>query len=510
MGRSLGLVLWFMVVELAISMYPANIVLAEETTAKKSTYRKMREQELDKLLRLIDYRGRLTLVEHEKINRQILAIYKGLGDLKGEVKTLVSLAYLDARRYRHSRAINTLRQALKLARASGDIKFEFEIMSHRMSLENIVKNRLIPGDMPVYEYLIKRDSNSDDIEARVEYLFEHKNFCAEDYFCTTSGYGSIGDAYVYKKLYPRAIEFYKKGILKLRKISSEREPRTSILLLKMGLAHKLMGNEAEALIYLNEALVYYEKTLDLIINGLKQGKKMGYLGVFEDLKEFTVIAAAKGSNQLLEKVLYTQKLLRDSLIDEKTGTVSLHLDVDMGSAYEDTGDAYSEVGNYKVAMMYYQKAIDYYSQVKPPKDENDKHSFLRNVFLIKHKIARTYVRLGDEANALIAYEDLLKFGEIRANLVKKEERDSYRPSFFFYPGFLIDIGNFYASRGDRQKAMNFYKQADYVSGTEWLGGGYGGGSGSVSIISDEDDLDKLLPSPSTESKSDSTTQEQKK
>ena len=187
MGKSLGLLLCLMVAGLGNSIQLISIVSAEDATAKKSTYRKIREQELDKLLWLIaPPRSRLTLVEHEKINRQILAIYKGLGDLKGEVKTLVRLAYLDARRYRHSRAINTLRQALKLARASGDIKFEFEIISHRMHLENIVENRLIPGDMPVYEYLIKRDSKSDDIEARVEYLFEHKNFCAEDYFCTRS------------------------------------------------------------------------------------------------------------------------------------------------------------------------------------------------------------------------------------------------------------------------------------------------------------------------------------
>jgi tetratricopeptide (TPR) repeat protein len=76
---------------------------------------------------------------------------------------------------------------------------------------------------------------------------------------------------------------------------------------------------------------------------------------------------------------------------------------------------------------------------------------------------------------------------------------------------LVEIGNFYKKLGETDKAINFYKQAaDKLDNKVLEHGGWGGGAPEASIISDEDDVGKLLTDTSKERKTETTNRDSKK
>ena len=238
-----------------------------------------------------------------------------------------------------------------------------------------------------------------------------------------------------------------------------------------------MGEEIQSLAALDEAQVFYER---LFAENLENFGKAG-----ENLSTFINITVTKSSDELLQKVLH----LYADFINKKRGiSNSSHTNAIGWYILENVGKAYERIGKYDLAITYYKQGLVALNSAYSTQT-------------ILHRIARIYVQLGKESDALQAYllalRPLLTF---RADLRRNSQCSGV--------GLLIDIGKFYTRMDERDKAKTFYQEADEIlNSCDALLDKWGGPGGSVSVLTDEDDLDKLLPSSSTERKPEPVNQE---
>ena len=119
-------------------------------------------------------------------------------------------------------------------------------------------------------------------------------------------------------------------------------------------------------------------------------------------------------------------------------------------------------------------------------------------YLQRNKLTRYDLSQVDQANRLAIFKTIDK---IPTSL-----------SIGYGANLLVEIGNFYKKIGKTDKAINFYQQANnkldnslFTFGAPW-----GGDSPQASILSDEDDVGKLITDTSKERKTETTNQDSKK
>lgn len=446
----------------AQSIQPKSSLLAK----KAASYREMRKNEADRLRDLARAGrpfGGLTYPEREKRYRQALTIYQEIRDRKNEIEVLIRLAELDAVRFRHSKAVQTLRLAIQTAKLSGDPKSELEVLLSEIDSGDLIGDRIPINN--IYEYLIRRDPLSTSFDEYLTYIRSSDN-----HYNRCSLIGRMGDAYFEIKLYDQALSAYKKAILECR-----RDVEKFKYITRIGTTYKLMGQELKAQRTLDEALSFYKG---------KFSKNTSYFDRLIEHDSYIRIAVAKNSDKLLQ-IIFRWKASEyvETLID--------------------IGDAYKSIENYELALSYYKQAV--YLQ----ESSKGTTSYFYKMAKLLHKIARMHVHLGNDSDALKTY--LLALNKVRE--VREYGERLVKPSMFppsYGVGLLIDIGNFYMRKGEKDKANTFYKEADEILRLSYQLGWAQGETASVSIISDEDDLDKLLSASSGDRKPEPTTQEMQK
>jgi tetratricopeptide (TPR) repeat protein len=232
----------------------------------------------------------------------------------------------------------------------------------------------------------------------------------------------------------------------------------------------------------------------------------------------TTLAIAKSSEELIQRVIKARIAKGNKSYEYYN--------------FAGVGDAYNSVADYKMAIQYYEQAIKRETESKLSRKEIDNGQRMK----IYRKLARAYAGIGDVSTSLkyylLAYENYLilyeqtnrKLNEYR----KRDKRWAERRAEFYRimgnqpdylssfsnsgdVGLLVEIGNLYKQRGETDKAITFYTKAQNIldnSLTDY--GCWGGGTPTASILSDEDDLGKLLADTSKERKPEITNQDSKK
>ena len=472
----------------AQSIQPRDNLLADEANVKNASYQEQKKNEIIKLRsNLVDGKNLVTYPQQEKIYRQLLTIYREIGDREFEIRTLVQLAELDSVRFRHGKAIETLKLAIQTAQSTGDRKLELGVLCSQIDFIDLYSYRL---PMLVSAYLIRRDTKSINLDEHIQYLAGSDNYClgfkerrGGGYFRSEFSilFSDLGDAYFDRKLYVQSISAYEKAIEGFRKETDKFSTYHRYdLLVSIGTTYKLMGQEVQSQIALDKAQSFYEQ---LLADDIKNFGKAG-----EILNPFINIAVTKNSDNLLNKVL---RLYLDHLSKIPNNSNS-RID---GYTIQYIGNAYARIGKFDLALTYYKKGL------AEKNSTNSRQNFL-------HRIAQMYVRLNNDPEALKVY--LLALKEF------KKYRETKLPDYYREPasrngvGLLIDVGNFYTRMGDKDKAKTFYKDAEEILSLGREIGWHGGPSGSISTLSDEDDLDKLLSTTSGDRRPEPTTQEMQK
>lgn len=189
-------------------------------------------------------------------------------------------------------------------------------------------------------------------------------------------------------------------------------------------------------------------------------------------------------------------------------------------------NAYNSVTYYKMAIQYYEQEIRKEIDSRLSRKQIDNFSRLR----LYRKLARAYAGIGDVTTSLkyylLAYESYLilfeqrsqhvianqpSWREHREKLYRIIGRQPHTLSSSYDVGLLVEIGNLYKQIGEVDKAIAFYTKAQTIlDNSEAALGGWGGGTPTASILSDEDDIDKLLADTSKERKPETTNQDSKK
>jgi tetratricopeptide (TPR) repeat protein len=450
-------------------------------------------------------------LEVEQALRQMIPIRREFGDRRGEISDFLGIAITYCLRMRHREAIENLKIAIDLARSTGDLRIEYQVLNRNIT------TTVLGGDLDqnVYEYLISRDSSFDWIPARLEYLNERLNLPSPD----PSLFEKIGNSYAARKEYIKAIEAYKKSIAGLHSNSLKKAEKNyffygyrsiAAIQLKMGLLYKLIGKETEANNTLNNSLDSYSKIgINRDYNNLLTNMpQIDGMDTSEGWGNLTTLAIAKKSDRLISKVIQAQ-ITRD----------------DKGHfALKNIGDAYNRIWDYKTAINYYEQALKRRLEMK---DINTGYADSPEL-----AIARAYANIGDKATSLKYY--LLVYNNYYLQYLQRNKLTRYdlsqvdqanRLAIFktidkiptslsigYGANLLVEIGNFYKKIGKTDKAINFYQQANnkldnslFTFGAPW-----GGDSPQASILSDEDDVGKLITDTSKERKTETTNQDSKK
>ena len=188
-----------------VSVQLISGVFVDDATAQPLSYREQRKKDADKIVSLIRGRSReISHREQEKKYRQALAIYKEIGDRQNEVRNLIRLAELDAVRFRHGKAVDTLKIAIKIAQSLGDGKSEFEILCSVIRVGSLIHM----VEMNISSYLISRNPSSINLDERLISLANSSSYCLayNDRYSRNFDvglsytYSSLGHAYADKKL----------------------------------------------------------------------------------------------------------------------------------------------------------------------------------------------------------------------------------------------------------------------------------------------------------------------
>jgi tetratricopeptide (TPR) repeat protein len=348
LSRTHVTLLSFILTIVSIRSISIGSVFIENATAQSSSYRELRKKDADKLFSLARKQSVAgdTYAYIEKTYRQALAIYKEIGEYRSEIKTLVRLAEIEALRFRHGKAVEILRQAIQIAQLSGDRKSELEILFSNLKFGDLIEDRDI---MLVLQYLILRDPLSISLDERFLYLIslDESFFLQNPQYNYCILYSYIGDAYFGKKLYPQAAEAYKKAVEGYTNALEcpKREPRDlwfkNELLIQLGFTHKLMRQEVQAQTALDEALGYFDGSVNK-----NTSKRVMSDGLFTN---FITIAVAKNSDKLLQKVF---RIHRDYFNNNFGDWNSI-------STIKHLGKVYELLGKYDLAIIYYKQALDY-------------------------------------------------------------------------------------------------------------------------------------------------------
>jgi tetratricopeptide (TPR) repeat protein len=482
MQKGLLLILGLAVGSLVIGIYPTEFASAQRSTSttyddRDSEYRKKRKDRLLDLMKVGYYSvgrgsGFVTNAEREQALREMLAIRREFGDKRGEISDLIGIAETYAQRMRHREAIENLKIAIELARALGDVRIEYETLAALIEPIDILKGRT---PISVYEYLIRRDSSFDWIEARFEYLDEKliqlklSGIAVPDRRYYTYTIQNIGDSYSSRKAYIKAIESYTKSIkrasdlLDREQVQYKNDVYETIaqLYLKTALLYKSMGNQSQADDALNNALDYYSRLgVDREYNNLSTAEFLTKGKIYTDdrLENLTVLAIAKNSEELIQRAIKAR-------IAENHG---------YGGRI---GDAYSVVANYKMAIQYYEQAIKRETESRLSRKQIDNRWRIE----IYRKLARAYAGIGDVSTSLkyylLAYESYLivfeqtsqhvianesRWREHREKLYRIIGRQPHTLSSSDSVGLLVEIGNLYKQIGEVDKAIAFYNKAQTI------------------------------------------------
>ena len=504
-----------------------------------SEYRKKRKDRLLNLMKVAYSSGRgadsVTNAEREQALREMIAIRREFGDKRGEISDFIGIAMTYAQRMRHREAIENLKIAIELARALGDFTIEYRTLTAAIEPIDILKGRILIG---VYAYLIRRDSSFDWIEARLEYLVAKLNQLklsgiavpgSKYYFYT--GYAedisasiseNIGDSYSSRKAYLKAIESYNKTLKRFSSLLVKEQVSSLYSLykdmaqlhLKTALLYKTMGNQSQADDAINNALDYYSRLgIDREYNNLSTAEFLTNAGIdgTENWANIITLAIAKNSKELIQRVIKA-RIAKDNKSYDYYNFVSV-------------GNAYNSVADYKMAIQYYEQAIKRETESRLSRKQIDNGQRMENY----RKLATAYAGIGDVTTSLkyylLAYESYLILFEQRsqrviANQSRREHREKLYRIIGRQPhalsssdsvGLLVEIGNLYKRIGETDKAIAFYTKAqNTLDNSAAAFGGWGGGAPTASILSDEDDLGKLITDTSKERKPETTNQDSKK
>jgi tetratricopeptide (TPR) repeat protein len=544
MHKGWSLVLGLMVGGLVINTYPTEFASAQQSTSavletkllqipqsrflqddendkkertriyddRGSEDRQKRRKRLYDLSRVAYSGGRgsglISRIEAEQVLQQMIPIRREFGDRRGEISDFIGIAMTYAQRMRHREAVENLKTAINLARSTGDLRTEYQVLTSDIETTDLFEvDRTVTV---VYEYLIRRDSSFDWIPARLEYLEEQLNSLSRDF----SLFDRIGNSYSARKEYLKAIEAYKKSISYrlLKKAKKDYHYKTiAKIQLKMGLLYKLIGKETEADDVFNNSLDSYSKLgisreySNLLTNWLLTDA-MEAPEVWDNL---TTLAIAKNSDWLISKVIQAQ-ITRYSKSDV---------------VFRRIGDAYNRTGNYKTAIDYYKKALKLRLEMKEP---NLDYVYTNYKYSHELALARTYANIGDNSTSLKYYlliynnyylqqkkfirDDFPKFDqEWRVEIYKIIGKRLANLADAYGASLLVEIGNCYKKLEETDKALDFYKQAaDKLDNSMFAYGGWGGDAPQSSIISDEDDVGKLLTDTSKKRKTETTNRDPKK
>jgi len=460
-----------------VSFQSINSLLIEEASAQTTSYREMRKLEADRLSRMSsESRPRLIkpYPQREKLLRQALAIYREIGDRPNEITTLVRLANVDALRFRHSKAVEKLRLALQIAKLSGDRESGLSVFHSQFGIRDVF-GYIRATDVSMY--LILHDPLASQSIDFLESLYSSSSDMDASQ-CLM--YGNIGYNYLKKKNYLEAIKAYQKGITKCNKLNisdDQKNDRKYHYLAYIGISQKLMGQENLAQSTLKEVLTFYK---DVIFNF--NDEKLSRL----DNNNFNNVIVGSGRCRIFTKIVILEK--SDKLLEKLKRSRCANVGL--------IADAYNFFGEYNLAITYYEQALE----IALAQEKKRSEYWFDRLIYYKHIIARMHELLGNNSEALKEYSLSLKTWRRLAG-----GREIYYSSRGV--GLLINIGNFYTKIGDKEKGLNFYNEANEILklSSDILHGG--GGFGDISILSDEDDLDKLLPSSSTDRKPEPVNQE---
>jgi|GEM_PF-3941824 len=494
-----------------------------------SEYRKKRKNRLLDLIKVTINGRSITNAIREQAFREMITIRREFGDKRGEISGFIGIATTYAQRMRHREAMDNLKIAIELARSSGDIRIEYETLTATIKTIDI-SNGLVP--INVCAYLIRRDSSFDWIEARLEYLEEKLNqlklsgIAVPQHLDSYNYYTieKIGDSYSSRKAYLKAIESYNKTIKRISGLLDREQIlyRTSVyenmaeIYVKTALLYKLIGNHAQANDAINSALDYYSRLgLDREYKKLSTAKFTERRGplLSKTMTNLATLAIAKKSEELIQRVIKFWRAGSDKIDDYLI--------------FESIGDAYESVADYKMAIQYYEQTIKSYADPRLSREGGISNVGFNRLQYYR-KLARAYTNMGDESTGLkyylLAYDDYLMSYEQKRSRKTNSTRSQYMADLYRIIGkqlhdlssyddveLLVEIGNLYKRRGKTDKAINFYTKAQNILENSDAGNNFSGGStATASILSDEDDLGKLLTDTSKERKPETTNQDSKK
>jgi tetratricopeptide (TPR) repeat protein len=451
-------------------------------------------------------RGYVSRLEAEQSLRQMIPIRKEFGDRRGEISDFMRIATIYSQRMRHREAVENFKIAIELARSNGDLRMEYQVLIREIGAGDLFEG-IVP--IPVCVYLIRRDSSFDWIPARLEYLKEKLNLSSPDPLLLEK----IGGSYSARKEYLKAIEGYKKNIYGLNSLLNKGEKcylcdfsSIAAIQLKMGLLYRLIGKEVEAEDAFNNSLDSYSKIginrdySNLLTTASIVKARADEREIWDNI---TTLAIAKKSDQLISKVIQARITRYNT-----RGYFVL----------KDIGDAYSRVGDYKTAINYYEQSL---------KSRSEREINYRDSPELA--LARAYANTGDKEASLKYY--LLVYNNYylqrpifvdhfsASEFAQKTRTELYeiigkKPTNLadgYGSLLLLEFGNFYKKIGEADKAINLYKQAaDKLDNSLFVYGGWGGGSPQASILSDEDDVGKLITETSKDRKTETTNQDSKK
>jgi CHAT domain-containing protein/Tfp pilus assembly protein PilF len=369
---------------------------------------------------------------------QALAIYREIGDPRGEGNTLgvLGVAYDSLGDYRQ--AIDFYEQSLAIAREIGDRAGEGR------SLNNLGNAYDRLGDyrraINLYEQSLVIARELGDRTSEGGTLWNLGNT-----------YGSLGNAYVSRGDYQRAIAFYEQRLAITRGLgdrAGEGKTLSDIALVyyrledypkalefsqrSLSIFHEI-GDRAREVLTLNnigssyDRLGDYPKALDFFQQELVRRREMGdRAGEGTTLNNIGIVYSNLGNYpkalEFYQQSLVILREMGDRLVE--------------GTTLTGIGLTYSRLGNYPKALEFYQQALSVLHEIG---DQTGEGTALTG-------IGGVYSNLGDYSTALEFFQQALAiFREIG-------DRGAEGTTF-------ENFGQVYSTLGDYPKALDFYEQA---------------------------------------------------